>query len=154
MRIYPASDSQMRELIENEPDSEMRQAYAEMLDGCINHPDKRCWYAVWFMEKKDGGKPIGDLCFKGLSEDGAVEIGYGTYAGFEGRGYMTEAVKALVKWASAQPGVRRIEAETDPGNRASQRVLEKSGFVPNGKTGREGPRFVWAGITHDGTGIR
>lgn len=47
------------------------------------------------------------------------------------------------QWASGQPGVTRIEAETEPGNAASQRVLEKSGFVLTGTTGEEGPRFVW-----------
>ncbi len=35
-----------------------------------------------------------------------------------------------------------IEAETIPDNKASQRVLEKCGFVPDGTTGKEGPRFV------------
>lgn len=31
----------------------------------------------------------------------------------------------------------------EPGNAASQRVLEKAGFLPNGIMGEEGPRFVW-----------
>ena len=50
---------------------------------------------------------------------------------------------ALVQWASRQPGVLRIEAETDKDNIASQRVLAKSGFVPSGMIDEEGPRFVW-----------
>ena len=33
------------------------------------------------------------------------------------------------------------EAETLADNRASQRVLEKLGFRPNGKVGEEGPRW-------------
>lgn len=41
---------------------------------------------------------------------------------------MTEAVRALCAWAQQQPGVRQITAETDPDNRASQRVLQKAGF--------------------------
>ncbi len=36
-------------------------------------------------------------------------------------------------------------AETEPGNIASQRVLEKAGFIPTGTNGEEGPRFVWNG---------
>lgn len=104
-------------------------------------PGTKKLYAVWFMELN--GKRIGDLCFKGLGEDGVVEIGYGNYTGFEGKGYMTEAVMVLVQWASRQPGVLRIGAETDKDNKASQRVLEKTGFVPSGEIGEEGPRFVW-----------
>lgn len=56
---------------------------------------------------------------------------------------MTEAVSEIVKWAAAQDGVTRIEAEAEENNAASKRVLRKAGFVPNGKTGDEGPRFVW-----------
>ena len=37
--------------------------------------------------------------------------------------------------------VTRVEAETEPDNRASQRVLEKCGFLPSGTFGEEGPRF-------------
>lgn len=141
LKIYTASDDEMKKLIEEETDDEMRTAYQEMLEGCISNPGQRNWYAVCFMELD--GKRIGDLCFKGLGADGVVEIGYGTYTGFERKGYMTEAVTALVQWASRQPGVLRIEAETDKDNIASQRVLAKSGFVPSGVIGEEGPRFVW-----------
>ena len=41
-----------------------------------------------------------------------------------------------------QAGVLRVEAETEPYNKASQRVLAKCGFVPNGIIGEEGPRYV------------
>jgi len=53
-----------------------------------------------------------------------------------------EAVKAAVDWALMQDGVLRVEAETEPDNTASQRVLAKCGFVPNGIMGEEGPRYV------------
>ena len=36
----------------------------------------------------------------------------------------------------------QMEAETDAENAASQRVLEKYGFRPNGTFGEEGPRFT------------
>ena len=51
------------------------------------------------------------------------------------------AVDTAVEWALRQPGVCRVEAETDPENQKSQRVLEKCGFVPSGTIGEEGPRF-------------
>ena len=76
------------------------------------------------------------------AKDRAVEIGYGILPSYEGNGYMTEAVQGMIRWAFAQQDVDFVEAETDPDNRASQRILEKCGFVPNGKTGEEGPRFV------------
>ena len=134
----------MEKLIAEQTVPELADAYKQMLDGCTEHPDKREWYAIWNIELNDESKTeVGNLSFMGLGEDGVVEIGYGTNEGFEGRGYMTEAVSAVVQWAAAQPDVRRIEAETDDDNLASQRVLIKAGFVPTGERGEEGPRYVW-----------
>ena len=81
------------------------------------------------------------MCFKGLNDDGSVEIGYGITEENQGKGYATEAVEAVIAWALNQSGVRQVEAETEPGNRKSQRVLEKCGFSPLGIIGEEGPRF-------------
>jgi len=114
-----------------------------MLEGCLRHPDQWDWYAIWMIEKTDGTH-IGDLCFKGLREDGIAEIGYGILEEHQGQGYATEAVRAACRWAFLHPDVRSLEAETDARNAASQRVLEKCGFRPNGSFGEEGPRFSLA----------
>ena len=143
LSLYPIGNDAMRRLIDSERDPEMKQAYTEMLDGCLREPQNRVWYAVWLMELRgETGQIVGDFCFKGLAPDGMVEIGYGLRDGCCGHGYMTEAVHAVAAWALAQPGVTRVEAETDPGNTTSQKVLASCGFVPTGTTGEEGPRFV------------
>lgn len=143
-----ASDDEMRILISEEPDEEMKAAYSEMLDGCIKYPHLRQWYAAWFIDTHER-KRIGDLCFKGITDDGMVEIGYGLIPEFWRKGYATEAVIAMIKWALQQPGVKSIEAETEACNIASQRVLEKAGFVPTGKNGEEGPRFILQNLVKD-----
>lgn len=148
--IYPVSDGEMRSLAESEKDPELRKAYSEMLRGCLDEPESRAWYAAWNMELRESpGISAGDICFKGPPEGGAVEVGYGLRGGFCGRGYMTEALKAVCGWALAEPGVLRVEAETEPGNAASQAVLARAGFVPEGKSGEEGPRFVLRGAGTD-----
>ena len=142
--LYPISDKKMEQLIENEQDADLKQAYSEMLQGCINEPEKRMWHAVWFMElKSQPGTIVGDLSFKGLATDGMVELGYGLREGYCGHGYMTEAVKAMTKWALRQEGVTRVEAETTSENKASQKVLTNAGFILTGETGEEGPRFLF-----------
>ena len=138
--IHVASDDEMRSLLAKQTDKELIKAYGEMLQGCLDHPEDRHWYAAWMIWSKDGAQ-IGDLCFKGLNDDGSVEIGYGITEEAQGHGYATEAVEAAVDWALKQPGVCRVEAETDPENKSSQRVLEKCGFIPTGTIGEEGPRF-------------
>ena len=141
LTLHPASREEMEALMTAQEDPAMRAAYGEMPDGCLAHPEQWRWYAPWLIALKNG-TCIGDVCFKGLGDDGAVEIGYGINPPHEGKGYATEAVDAMVHWAFRQPGVVRVEAETDPGNAASQRVLAKCGFRPTGGFGTEGPRFV------------
>jgi len=140
LKIYPAAQEQMEAFIAAEADAELKKAYAEMLEGCLRYPEQWQWYAMWMIELRDGTH-IGDLCFKGLEANGMAEIGYGILEEYQGQGYATEAVGATVIWALKQPDVACVEAETAPDNRASQRVLEKCGFLPSGTVGEEWPRF-------------
>ena len=65
LRIYPASREQMETMIASEQEEELKKAYAEMLDGCLRHPDQWDWYAVWMIEMTDG-TPVGDLLSSNL----------------------------------------------------------------------------------------
>lgn len=141
MVLRPMTDAEIEMLMERLDSDELRAAYGEMLDDCKRDPANRVWYAPWRMALKDGADYIGDLCFKGPVKDHSVEIGYGIQPEYEGKGYATEAIQAMTQWAFGQKDVVFVEAETAPDNKASQRVLENCGFVPDG-TGAEGPRFV------------
>ena len=146
MNIFPISIEKLKEIVEKEKNKMLKIAYQEMFDGCLDYPENYIWYTLWFMELKDSKNEIvGTLSFKGIDDKGIVEIGYGINEGYENKGYMTEAVTAMAKWASLQPNVNIIESEAEESNIASIRVLEKSNFVPNGKVGQEGIRFVWKG---------
>ena len=146
MNIFPISIEKLKEIAQQEKNEILKIAYQEMLDGCLECPENYIWYTLWFMELKDSKNEIvGNLSFKGIDDKGIVEIGYGINEGYENKGYMTEAVTAMAKWASLQPNVNIIESEAEESNIASNRVLEKSNFVPNGKVGQEGIRFVWKG---------
>ena len=141
MMIQPMSDQEIEKLIETSESGELRAAYEEMLSGCKENPDNRMWYAPWKMMLEKDHTYIGNLGFKGSPKENSVEIGYGILPECEGKGYTTEAVQAMTQWAFANAGVTFVEAETEPDNKASQRVLEKCGFTPDGE-GKEGPRFV------------
>ena len=141
LRIYHATQNQMEDFIATQTNDILKAAYSEMLENSLKHPDKWEWYAIWMIELKDGPH-IGELCFKGLDLNGVAEIGYGISEEYQNQGYATEAVKAVLTWAFQNPKVMAIEAETDAENTASKRVLEKCGFVFNGKIGEEGPRFT------------
>ena len=141
LKIYAASKERMEKFIAAQSSDILKAAYTEMLEGCLAHPQQWEWYAILMIELKDGTH-IGELCFKGLSEDGAAEIGYGICENYRGNGYATEAVSALVERALSRPGAVCITAEVEETNAASRRVLEKAGFAPTGEIGEEGPRYI------------
>lgn len=140
--LIPLQPDGMRALRARTTDPELVGPYTEMLTLSLRHPEQWIWYTAWGLYQNDSGDFVGDLCFKGLPENGQPEIGYGISPEFQGQGYATEAVRAACRWALAQPGVAAVEAETEPANAASQAVLRKVGFVPTGTVGKEGPRFI------------
>ena len=87
---------------------------------------------TWVIVDADG-EIVGECGVKAApGPDAVVEIGYGLAAPRRGRGLGSRAVRALVGWLAERPDVRAIEAETDAANVASQRVLERAGFVRAG----------------------
>lgn len=90
---------------------------------------------LWTLVLKKTNQMVGDLCFMGgPNTAGEIELGYGTYDHFIGQGYMTEAVAGMVKWAMQQPNVSIIVANTDKGNTASHKILQKNGFEQYAET--------------------
>jgi ribosomal-protein-alanine N-acetyltransferase len=94
---------------------------------------------------------IGSAGFKDLPDEfGTVELGYGLVPAYRGRGYATEAARALIDWAFAHPAVRRATAECLRDNDASIRVLERLGMR---RVGRDGDLLQWE-LLQDGKGDR
>lgn len=138
LHLVPMRRQELCEIIAQEEDPEMKQAYREMLAGLDADPAHALWNTPWAMLLKKEGTCIGDLGFKGAPKKGTVELGYGVRKEYEGQGYTTEAVGAMIDWAFSQDGVYAIEAEA--GNAASAHILEKCGFQ-NAGDGEEGPRY-------------
>jgi ribosomal-protein-alanine N-acetyltransferase len=83
----------------------------------------------WLVVHPEDRMIIGDNGFHGPPDPaGTVELGYILVAAYRGRGYATEAARALLAWACLQPEVRRVVANCAPDNRESIRVLEKLGL--------------------------
>lgn len=63
------------------------------------------------------------------AENHRAELGYMLLPGYHGKGYATEAIAAVLAYAFEEVHFHSIEAVIDPDNGASERVLQKNGFV-------------------------
>ncbi|MBI3349680.1 MAG: GNAT family N-acetyltransferase [Burkholderiales bacterium] len=59
-------------------------------------------------------------------------LGYYAFAGFEGRGLMTQGLTAAVRHAFKDLGLHRVEANIQPGNAASIALVKRCGFQLEG----------------------
>lgn len=73
----------------------------------------------------------------GALQSGA--LGYGAFAGAEGRGYVSEGVGLVVGFAFATLGLHRVEANIQPDNAPSRRLAERNGFRLEGYS----PEFLF-----------
>jgi len=81
------------------------------------------------------GQVVGGIGLRRI-EGHMAELGYWLCEKHWGRGIMTEAVKRVTDYGSRTLGLRRIYATAFTANKASIRVLEKSGFVFEGRLRR------------------
>lgn len=89
---------------------------------------------AWAVEDTEGTL-IGSL---GLSETGpnTLRLGYAYARSHWGQGYGTEALCAVMDWASRNLPDKHIYAEVFHDNPASARILAKAGFVETGSSAR------------------
>ncbi len=68
----------------------------------------------------------------------SANVGYYGHTAFMGRGYMSEGLELVVRYAFAKIGLHRIEANIQPGNQRSIALVERCGFVKEGFS----PRYL------------
>jgi len=122
--------------------TDLKEALEQTILPAVSDPERNYLYStLWTLISKEYNKMVGDLCFVGEpNEEGEIEIGYGTYEEYRKRGFMTEAVSAMIEWATKQPEVRSIIASTEKNNTDSFSILEKNNFIKRGETDK---LFLW-----------
>jgi ribosomal-protein-alanine N-acetyltransferase len=112
------------------PPPYMADALPVVRDRLRARPSEAPWWN-WLIVDRQSGEAVGSVAFGGpVNRDGAVLMGWAMYADYEGHGYATEAVRALVAWAFGQPGVREVRALAPVWNTPALRVAENVGMRP------------------------
>lgn len=102
------------------------------------------WTHGFSMVEQTSGTVIGSCAYKGPPDtEGVVEIAYGVDPQYQGRGYATEAARALVDFAFRSRQVYLVRAHTRPEHNASTRVLTKCGFKRIGEVVDPEDGLVW-----------
>jgi RimJ/RimL family protein N-acetyltransferase len=91
-------------------------------------------FGYWVVRERGTGRFVGEVGLADLLRDlrpsfeGAAEAGWVLSPAAHGRGYATEAMRAVLAWSDAHLAGKRHVCMIDPGNDASIRVAEKLGF--------------------------
>lgn len=111
----------------------MEDALPYMLERMLEHPAGARWWAPWLLRRRADGVALGAAGFAGGPDGaGAATLGYCVYPAHEGRGFSSEAARALTDWALAQDGVALVRATVPVDHAASRRVAERAGMTAAG----------------------
>jgi RimJ/RimL family protein N-acetyltransferase len=81
----------------------------------------------------DTGALVGSIGLTSVNSTGmAATVGYWLALEARGHGYITDATRAISRWAFDELRLERLELTTDPDNFASQSVAERCGFSREG----------------------
>lgn len=85
-----------------------------------------------------------DLRFAGEGlAPGQVNVAYGLYPFWRGRGLAARAVLLASRYAASEGGAEAV-FQVEPGNPASAAVAQRAGFTPGEPThSKDGTRFDW-----------
>jgi aminoglycoside 6'-N-acetyltransferase len=136
------------------------QAFLEYMNGATPGTP-----GSWFqlaMERHAEPGIIGDCAFQVLADDARqAQIGFTLAAAFQGQGYASEAVRALVDFLFLEYKLHRVTAICDALNLTSARLLERIGMRREGHyienvwfKGAWGDEYLYAILEREWRGLR
>lgn len=134
------ADSMMRNWVSDdniqgmygEPSYKTKEAVETLISKFI----KRCqggYSYRWAIVEKTSGECIGQVAYFLVDSHGAFgEIEYCIGSVFQGKGYATEATKAVIDFGFRRIGFNKVQICVRPSNIPSKSVIEKCGFIYEG----------------------
>ncbi|MGX9985101.1 GNAT family N-acetyltransferase [Soonwooa purpurea] len=128
--FFLRSSPEVTKYIKRDPYTSIEQA--EDFIKMISHQFENDLSITWALRFEEEGDLLGSICFWNFSEDRkTAEIGYDLQPIHQGKGYMTEALNAIIKYGREELKLNLIEAFTSTYNEASIKLLTNNDFVLN-----------------------
>jgi aminoglycoside 6'-N-acetyltransferase len=161
LRRSHAGDAETISAYRSDPDVHRQQGWdrtdpdgvrAEIEEMASRRPGEPGGWVQFSVDERASGVLVGDV---GLSpadgEPGVIKVGYTISPAYQGRGYATEAVRALIDYSFGTLEAEVVRAYADAENTPSIRVMEKSGMrLMERFSGRDGGE-VWFGVRYEVT---
>lgn len=104
----------------------------DLISSWIKSYEKPNFYN-WAIVIKDSKEPVGNIAAVKINEDlSRISIGYCLSSKHWSKGYMTEALSAVIEFFFNKVGANRIEARHDINNPASGKVMQKASMLYEG----------------------
>jgi len=126
--FFLRSDKEMLQFLDRDPAQSIDEAreWIRMINKGIDDNQ----YIAWAIALKNDPLLIGTITFWNVKyEHYRAEIGYALHPLFQGRGLMNEAMTAVINYGFDSLKLHSIEANVNPSNAPSIRLLERSGFI-------------------------
>ncbi len=121
------------------PRERTEQVIAALLT--MEGPEDGKGWSLTVVDRAEPHRVVGDI-YVGLKFGGrSAELGYNIDPSCWGRGFASEAARAVVRWLFLEGGLLRVDAQLHPDNVASARVLEGCGMTFEGRS----PQSFWVG---------
>jgi ribosomal-protein-alanine N-acetyltransferase len=111
-------------------EEELDDTWTRVNRGLSNHS---IGFRLFDLIEKDTNKVIGNCGFHTwIHEHDRAELGYGLHDDYKGKGFMSEALEAILQYGFEEMGLNRAEALISPKNTPSINLVTKFGFIKEG----------------------
>lgn len=123
---------------------------ADIVEMSTRVPGEPGGWVQFTVEEREGGTIVGDVGFAVADgEPNVIKVGYTISPEFQGAGFATEAIAALVDYAFDTLGAEAVRAHASAANAPSIRVAEKVGMHLIEKRAYRDGDEVWYGVRYE-----
>lgn len=126
--FFLRSDEEVMRYLDKAPAKSLDDAYEFIKK--ITELEKNTDAVTWAITLKDDPKLIGTICLWNIQKEHyRAEVGYNLHPSYWGKGIMQEAIIEVINYGFEVMKLHSIEANVNPGNTASIKLLERNNFT-------------------------